>query len=258
MRPHREYGGAIAACLLGAGLVLLALHQHWARVYYKAPAPLPSGSLSVSGQSLLPAAGALALAAIACLAAVVATRGLARQVAGLVMAALGAWLTVVLGGSVNVLAAAGQGGPGGLGGPVPGGNSAISGNSSGGGVPLIGTVSNVGWDGQAWRQAAMSGAVVVIMMGLITIWRGRSWPVMSARFDRSGPQRDVAEPERGGAGPREAAAAPRLLPPPEAADVPAAAIGPAGPPEGDPAALWEALDRGEDLTECAAAPRDES
>jgi len=241
VRPRREFGGAIFACLLGAGLVLLALHQHWARVYYKAPAPLPSGSLLVSGQSLRPAAGALALAAVACLAAVIATRGLARQAAGLVMTALGAWTTVVLGGSINVLAAAGQAGPGGLAGSVPGGNSAISGNSSGGSLPLIGTVSSAGWDGQAWRQAAMSGAVIVIMMGLITIWRGRSWPVMSARFDRSGPQRDVAEPERRVAEPREAAAA----------------ITPARPPEGDTAALWEALDRGEDLTGSAAAPREE-
>lgn len=257
MRPRREFGSAIFACVVGAGLVLLALHQHWARVYYKAPAPLPSGSLTVSGQSLQPAASALALAALACLAAVIATRGRARQVAGLVMAGLGAWITAVLGGSFNVYAAIGQAGPGGLAGSVPGGNSAIAGNSSSGGsLPLIGTVSNVVYDGQAWRQAAISGAVIVIMMGLITIWRGQRWPVMSARFDRTGPRRDVAQP--GQAEPGEAVAASTSLPPPEAAAAPAAAIAPAGPPEGDTAALWEALDRGEDLTESATAPREES
>jgi hypothetical protein len=245
--PRREFGGAIFACVLGAGLVLLGLHQHWGRVYYKAPAPLPSGSLPVSGQSLLPAASALALAALACLAAVIATRGLARRAAGLVMAALGTWALVVLGGSISaasVLAAAtGPAGPGGLAGSLPGGNSAIGGNSSGGSLPLIGTVSSVVWDGQAWRQAAMGGAVIVIMVGLITIWRGQRWPVMSARFDRPGPRRD-------GSGPGDAAAARGSLRPQEAA------IAPARLREDDAAALWEALDHGEDLTEPAA--REES
>lgn len=249
MRPRREFGGAILGCVLGTALVLAGLHQHWGRVYYKAPAPLPSGSLPVSGQSLLPGASALAFAALACLAAVIATRGLARQVAGLIMAALGVWAFAVLDGPIgaaSVLAAAtGQAGPGGLAGSVPGGNSAISGNSaSGGSLPLIGTVSNVVWDGQAWRLAAMSGAVIVIVIGLSTIWRGKRWPVMSARFDRSGPQRDAA-------GPGEGAAAPGSPSPRQTADTAA------GPPEGDTAALWEALDRGEDLTEPAAA-RDES
>ncbi len=50
---------------------------------YAAPKPLPSGSIPVTGQDLLPAASALALAALACLAAIIATRGLARRVAGL-------------------------------------------------------------------------------------------------------------------------------------------------------------------------------
>jgi hypothetical protein len=236
---RREFGGAILGCVLAAGLVLLGLHQHWGRVFYTAPAPLPSGSLPVSGQSLRPAVSALALAALACLAAVIATRGLARRAAGLVMAVLGAWITVVLGGPVSsasaLAAATGQAGPAGLAGSVPGGNSAISGNSSGGSLPLIGTVSHVGWDGQAWRQAAIGGAVAVIVVGLVVMWRGQRWPVMSARFDRPGP-------------PPGAAAGPG----------PAAASAPASPPEGDPAALWEALDRGEDLTESAAAPREDT
>src|SRR5207248_1387100 len=64
-------------------------------VDYAAPRPLPSGSIPVSGQDLLPAAGALALAALACLAAIIATRGLARRLAGLVMAGLGAWIALL-------------------------------------------------------------------------------------------------------------------------------------------------------------------
>ena len=94
MTSRRQYGAAIVACVAGAGLALLALRQGWARVDYAAPRPLPSGSIPVSGQDLLLAAGALALAALACLAAIIATRGLARRVAGLALAGLGAWIAV--------------------------------------------------------------------------------------------------------------------------------------------------------------------
>ena len=63
MTARRQFGAAIVACAAGAGLVLLALRQGWARVDYTAPKPLPSGSIPVSGQALLPAVSALALAA---------------------------------------------------------------------------------------------------------------------------------------------------------------------------------------------------
>src|SRR5262249_16077419 len=62
----------------------------WARVATPAPAPLPASVVSVRGQDLVPLAGALALAALASLAAVIATRRLARRPAGLLMAAVGA------------------------------------------------------------------------------------------------------------------------------------------------------------------------
>jgi uncharacterized membrane protein (TIGR02234 family) len=246
VRPRKEFGGAIVICVAGAGLVLLGLHQHWVRVYYKAPAPLPSGSLPVSGQSLLPAASALALASLACLAAIIATRGWARQVAGLVLAGLGVWTCAVLAGTIStanaISAVSGQASSGGLSGLVPGGNSAISGNTSSSGSPLIGTVSNVAWEYAGWRQAALAGAVIVIAIGIVTLWRGPGWPVMSARFDRPGQQPHPAEP----------------APAATAATAQAAAITPPeSEPSGDAAELWEALDRGEDLTEPAGAPRDE-
>ena len=62
----------------GAGLVLLVMRQGWARVETAAPRPLPASIVTVSGQALLPAASALALAALAGLAAVLATRRMLR------------------------------------------------------------------------------------------------------------------------------------------------------------------------------------
>jgi uncharacterized membrane protein (TIGR02234 family) len=38
--------------------------------------------------------------------------------------------------------------------------------------------------GAPWRAAAIAAAVVVVLAGLATVWRGPRWPVMSARFER--------------------------------------------------------------------------
>jgi Tryptophan-associated transmembrane protein (Trp_oprn_chp) len=185
---RRQFGAAIVACVAGAGLVLLALRQGWARVDYTAPKPLPSGSIPVSGQDLLPAVSALALAALACMAAVIATRGVARRVVGVAMAGLGAWIAVLVSQPVHeasVLAAAsGQAAAGGFAGSLPGGNSAISGVPSGGGLPAIGQASRVVLASGTWRAAALIGAVAVIAAGLAAAWLGPRWAVMSARFDQ--------------------------------------------------------------------------
>ena len=306
MTARRQFGAAIVACVAGAGLVLLALRQGWARVDYTAPRPLPSGSIPVSGQDLLPAASALALTALACMAAVIATRGVARRVAGVVMAGLGAWIAVLVSEPVHdasVLAAAsGQAASGGFAGSLPGGNSAISGGvPSGGGLPAIGQASRVVLASGPWRAAALIGAVAVIAAGLAAAWRGPRWAVMSARFDQSVPARpEGGPPAPAGAAPAAGAAPPASLavpgagaappasltvpgagaaataspggvgrdsaipasPPVPAAGAQAGGPGPADPgraaagtrapqPDDDAAALWEALDRGVDLTDTA-------
>jgi len=308
---RRQFGAAIVACVAGAGLVLLALRQGWARVDYTAPKPLPSGSIPVSGQDLLPAVTALALAALACMAAVIATRGVARRVVGVVMAGLGVWIAVLVSEPVHeatVLAAAsGQAAAGGFAGSLPGGNSAISGGvPSGGGLPAIGQASRVVLSSGPSRAAALVGALAVIAAGLAAAWLGPRWAVMSARFDQPAPSARAeggppdpaatAAPAAGAAArgsrtvpgqgaavpaPQRApaagtvAAAPQPPAPvsPEAApaaqapargsrDVPASEPGPADPgradtrtraprPDDDAAALWEALDRGVDLTDTA-------
>jgi uncharacterized membrane protein (TIGR02234 family) len=221
---RREFGGAIVACTVGAGLVWLALRAGWARVDYHAPAPLPAGSVRVTGQDLLAAPAALAIAALACLAAIIATRGVARRAAGVLMAGLGVWIAVTVSEPVRaasvIAAAAGSGTPGGYAGSVAGGSSAIAGNSStGGGLPVLGSATKVVLDSGPWRVAAVIGAVLVIAAGLVAAWHGTRWPVMSARFDRPAPQEEpqpVSEEAR---------------------------------QDGDAAELWEALDRGVDLTE---------
>src|SRR5579871_2418437 len=86
----REYGIVLLAGAVGAAVVLLAVRQRWAQAVFTMPKPLSPEVVNVSGSDLVPLAGALALAALASLAAVIATRGIARRVAGVLLALFGA------------------------------------------------------------------------------------------------------------------------------------------------------------------------
>jgi uncharacterized membrane protein (TIGR02234 family) len=86
----REYGIVLLVGAVGAVLVLLAVRQRWAQAVFTMPRPLSPEVVNVSGADLVPLAGALALAALAGLAAVIATRGVLRRVAGALLAVFGA------------------------------------------------------------------------------------------------------------------------------------------------------------------------
>src|SRR6266849_10968255 len=87
---RREFALVLLLGAAGAGLVVLAVRQAWAQAIFTPPRPLPAQDFSVTGQALVPLAGALALAALACLAAVIATRSVLRRAAGVLLAVLGA------------------------------------------------------------------------------------------------------------------------------------------------------------------------
>jgi uncharacterized membrane protein (TIGR02234 family) len=222
-RPRQELILVLALGAAGAGLVLLAMRQGWAHVETAAPKPLPASVTTVSGQALVPAARALAVAALAGLAAVLATRGTLRRITGVLLAGFGAGIAAVVSAGLSaadVLAAAsaGAGAPAGSGaGPGSAAGSTTAGSGAAG-VPYAGVPGHVTFAGFPWRGAALLGALAVIAVGGLVTWRARRLPVMSSRFDR--PARPAgAEPAlAGGRGPR------------------------------DSASIWESLSRGEDPT----------
>jgi uncharacterized membrane protein (TIGR02234 family) len=225
---RREYALALLLGAAGAGLIVLALRQAWAVAVFTAPRPLPAQDISVTGQQLVPLAGALALAALACLAAVIATRSAVRRVAGALLALLGAGAGIAAIAAVRtsgVLAAArASAAADALGG------STTSGTTPGGPVHAIiiaGSGGHVVMSGLPWREVAACGAAAIVLAGLATAWRGPRWPVMSARFERPRAA-DGAAP--GGAAPAGAAA-----------DGGAA----------DSATMWESLSRDLDPTDPA-------
>src|SRR6478752_897820 len=168
---RREFVLVLLAGAVGAGLVVLAARQAWAHAIFTPPKPLPAQDIAVTGQQLVPLASALALAALACLAAVIATRSVLRRAVGVLLAVLAAARASAVSG--------------------PLGGGATSGAPSGGAVHEI-VVAGPGraiMAGGPWRAAAIAGAVAIVLAGAATAWRGPRWPVMSARFERSSPAR---------------------------------------------------------------------
>jgi uncharacterized membrane protein (TIGR02234 family) len=221
---RREYLLTLLAGAVGAAVVLLAARQDWARVVTIEPHPLPASRVAVSGQDLVPAAGALGLAALAGLAAVLATRGLVRRIVGGLLAAFG--VAIIASVSLPVTSAQVRGAAAGAStaqaGSVPGGSTVGSGTtpgSGGSGLAGLSLASHVEMAAFPWRWAVLAGGLLVLGAGMLVAWRGTRWPVMSSRYDRPTSQK---------------------------------------PPAGaDPASIWESLSQGLDPTDLTdpAGPR---
>jgi uncharacterized membrane protein (TIGR02234 family) len=226
-RAAREYALVLGVAAAGALLVLLSVRQGWARVATAAPAPIPGSTVTVSGQAVVPLAGALAVASLAGLAAVIATRGLARRLVGVFLAVSGALTVALVSARVSaaaVLAAAhgvtvSQAGSATAGGG-PAGSSAQPGVFPGGSSPGVSAAAHVMMTSFPWRPLAVVGGLAVLAAGIVVAWRGPGWPAMSSRYSNTGgaerqPVADGAERQ----------------------------------PVADSAALWESLSRGVDPTE---------
>jgi uncharacterized membrane protein (TIGR02234 family) len=227
--PKREYGYALLAGAVGAGLILLALRAQWAQAVFTPQKPLTAEVVGVSGTDLVPLAEALALAALAGLIAVIATRGVARRAVGVLLALFGAGaggavLTTVSARTVVSVAAGKVASPesAALSGAA---GSTTSGTSGSGALVLSNSTGHAIMSGTPWQAAVIVGGLLIFAAGLATALRGQDWPVMSARYDapggRGAPGADQARSS--GAGRR-----------PQAVDA---------------ASMWESLNGGEDPTD---------
>ncbi|MFF4605531.1 TIGR02234 family membrane protein [Streptomyces sp. NPDC001339] len=192
---RRSLAAALLAGAAGAGLALLASGRTWA----EGSALLPQGELprSVTGADVTGVPGALAVVGLAALVAVFAVRRTGRV--------LVAALLTLSGAGVAAAAVLGNGD-----------TSALR-EKAATAVGLAGAdVQNVTHTG--WPWVATAGGVLLLAAGLLALFRGRHWPAMSGRYERT---------PGGARGPRRAPAAPDLERPEE---------------------IWKSLDRGEDPT----------
>jgi uncharacterized membrane protein (TIGR02234 family) len=274
-RPRSDRRELVVALLLGAagaGLVFLASRQGWAQVRTTPPSPLPASRVTVTGAALVPYADALVVAGLATLAAVLASRGLARRLTGVLLAVLGASLAAsafAVSAAAAVTAASSNIGPAtaGAGSVTDGGDSAAS------VVPNVaGAVPHVAFTAAGWQALVLIGAIMMIAAGALVAWRADKMAVMSSRYDSpTGSARRTRA--GGGAGSRPGHADsmptdPMPTDPVPADPVPADPV-PADPVPADPvpadpvpansvfadsASIWEALSRGDDPTTDRNAP----
>jgi hypothetical protein len=86
---RRELAYAVVACLAGAGLAVFAATRTWVVEEGYRVEPLPPLGLARSGADLVPWLPAVALVGLAGAGAVLATRGVARLVAGMLLCGCG-------------------------------------------------------------------------------------------------------------------------------------------------------------------------
>ncbi|WP_164703013.1 TIGR02234 family membrane protein [Modestobacter sp. KNN46-3] len=204
-RGRRELTVAVLLCALSGGLALSASGEPWADVTVVREPPLPPTVQVLTGSQAAPLVAACGLLLLAAAVAVIAVRGVGRVVVGLLVAVAGG----VLGWS---------------------GLRALTGSLDLGGADVT---SGVGL-GQAqvttdpvatWPAVALVAGVLGVLAGALVVLRGRDWPGMGRRYERTGqPAGATAAPAR-----------------------------PARParPETDEdrhQAAWKALDRGDDPT----------
>ena len=218
-RTSRELAVAAVAILIGGGGALLANARTWDTVTVSRAAPLGPFSVDVAGRTIVPAVTGLAVVALAGVVALLATRGRARSVMGVVLGlsgALLAWQATT--GFTAVSDARAR-------------DLVVDART---GVVLERSQSITVATSPVWPAAALVGGLLVVAGGALIAARGARWSAMSSRYDApvnpSGPASDVRGDEAK-----------------EDSVVLTSADADAARARAD-LALWQSLERGEDPT----------
>lgn len=198
MSGRREYGLALVVLVIAAIGVVVAYGATWvtATVPVFRGEPTPTRVVDLTGSMFIGFGSAAGWVALASAAGIIATRTWGRVVIGLVAAGAGAAAGIP---AVAFILSRG---------PLVA--EALDGDEA------------VSVDGNAWWLVAILAGLMVMVAGLLTAVRGRNWPSLSARYERSRTTQEVSTVDE---------------------------------PQGDPARgareslrMWDALDRGEDPT----------
>ena len=162
---RKELTAVVLGAAGGGALALVAGGQSWARVTAVRDAPLPPVTAALAGAEAAPLVPAAGLVLLAAAVALVAVRGPGRVVVGLLMAAAGgllAWSGIrALAGGLSDAA------------------SQVPGVGRGAGQVTVAVSA-------AWPVLAVLAGLLGIGAGLLAVLRGRTWPAMGRRYERSG------------------------------------------------------------------------
>jgi uncharacterized membrane protein (TIGR02234 family) len=157
---RRQLTAAVVGAALAGGLALFSSGQHWAEVTAVRRPPLPPVSGVLTGGDAAPLVPATGLLLLAAGLALVAVRGWARPVLGVVLAAAGAalgWAALrPLTGHVDASAAH---------------------------LPALadGTRVDVA---AGWPVAVLIAALLAVAVGALVVLRGKGWHGMGRRYER--------------------------------------------------------------------------
>jgi uncharacterized membrane protein (TIGR02234 family) len=196
---RRELAAVVLAVAAAGALALSAAGQRWAVVTAERRPPLPPVTGMLSGSAAAPLVPASGLVLLAAAVALLAVRAVGRVVVGVLVAAAGAALVL---SAVRVFA-----------GGVPDAPVGVPGLGGGG---LSVTRVDIS---ATWPLVVLVAGLLALAAGGLTAARGRSWPGMGRRYERT-----------------SAAAPPRSA-------------------EERTEEAWKALDRGEDPTDAPPGPR---
>ena len=164
---RRELTAAVLGGGVAGALALVAGGQRWAEVTTERPAPLPPVVEVLSGADAAPLVPATGLVLLAAAAALFAVRSTGRVAVGLLMAVAG-----------GVLAWSGI-------------------RAVAGGLATDAGTTDVT---AGWPLLAVVAGVLGVAAGLVVVLRGRAWPGMGRRYERTpetpGPARPQTDEER--------------------------------------------------------------
>lgn len=159
---------ALAACLLGSVVAVTAAGRVWLRVREAATPGLPALARALTAADVAGGVRALAVLGLASVAALLATRGRARQVVGVVVLLAGVGITVA---SVHAAVT------------PPG---AVVGRPATQGIVAVGAAETYGRT--AWPWVCAAGGLLLAAGGVLAARDGGGWPALSRRYDApSGP-----------------------------------------------------------------------
>lgn len=161
---RREMAAAVVGAAAAGGLALSTGGQTWLTATVRRPAPLPPVTEQLTGSEVAPLVPASGLVLLAAAVALVAVRGGGRVLVGLLAAVAGgvlAWsgLRTLLAGADAVAAG-------------------VVGSGTSGGTLTTAVHA-------AWPVLALVAGLLAVAAGLLTVLRGRTWPGMGRRYERT-------------------------------------------------------------------------
>jgi uncharacterized membrane protein (TIGR02234 family) len=164
---RRELTAAVVGAAVAGGLALFAGGRPWADLTTERRAPMPPVTAVLSGAEAAPLVPAAGLVLLAAAVALLAVRGAARFVVGLLVAVAGgvlAW-SGLRGRTGDAAAAADQ--------------AQVRGTTT---IDVL----------AAGPAVALAAGVLAAAVGILVVLRGRTWPAMGRRYERPAGQTETA------------------------------------------------------------------